>query len=162
MKNSFKYMVMALLVIAGNLITGTIARAQQPDSLKSSLQQKLEQQQFTFVAKSVTPFRGRQRFLDGSYDVKVSKESVVSYLPFFGVSQSAPLTDAESGIKFTSTRFEYKVEKGKKNKWNVEIKFSDQGSGTSKFTMVVFDNGNASLNVYSPYRDPISFDGFVN
>jgi hypothetical protein len=158
MKSIFRFTA-AFLFFSGSLFYSGQLHAQNTDR-SSKIAVQIESKQFTFVARSVKPFRGSLRFLNDPYDVIVRPDSVISYLPFFGESQSAPMSSSDGGIKFTSTKFDYKFEKGKKDRWNIEINFQDQDA-TRKFNFTIFDNGKASLDVTSTYRDPISFDGEI-
>jgi hypothetical protein len=116
--------------------------------------------EFRFVAQSVTPLRGTQRQLTSQYDVTVKKDSLVSYLPYFGRAYQAPMNPSEGGIQFTSTKFSYDVKPGKKNSWNIDIKPEDQQS-IQQLSFLIFDNGTATLNVTATQKDPISFYGRI-
>lgn len=117
-------------------------------------------QRFKFVAQSVTPLRGSLRHLTSAYDVTVKKDSLVSYLPYFGRAYQAPMNPSEGGIQFTSTRFSYDVNARQKNSWDIIIKPGDQ-SDIQQLFFTIFDNGTATLNVTSTQRDPISFSGRI-
>jgi hypothetical protein len=112
------------------------------------------------MANSLTPMSGRLRILTDPYDVTVKPDTIVSFLPYFGRVDVAPVSSRDGGIMFTSAQFSYTAEKGKKDSWNIEIKFKDQRNA-STFNFIIYDNGEASLNVLSPYRDPISFRGEI-
>lgn len=116
--------------------------------------------EFKFIAERVTPLRGRMRHLTSSYDVTVKKDSLVSYLPYFGRAYQAPINPSEGGIQFTSTQFSYEVSDDKKNSWNVILKPGDQPD-VQQFLFTIFENGTATLNVTSTHRDPISFYGNI-
>ena len=74
----------------------------------------IDSQNFIFVPRTVSPLRGGIRELTSYYDLEVSKDSIISYLPYFGRAYTAPLNPSEVGVNFTSTNFEYKVAPGKK------------------------------------------------
>ena len=136
-----------------------IAMAQKEGDDKK-IADKVSSKNFVFVANSVTPMSGRLRILTSPYDVRVNADSVISYLPYFGKSTQAPLSSEDAGIMFTSTSFDYSSEAGKKRSWEVRIKFKDQ-KNTSHFSFIIYDNGEASLNVTSTFRDPISYRGYI-
>ncbi|MFT3912186.1 MAG: DUF4251 domain-containing protein [Ferruginibacter sp.] len=133
--------------------------AQKADVYKA-VSDKIEKKDFVFVAQSLTPLSGPLRVLTSTYDVRVTADSVISYLPYFGKAQQVPSTSEDAGIIFTSTKFDYVSETGKKKSWDVTIKFKDQRN-TSTFSFIIYDNGEASLNVTSMLRDPISFRGHI-
>jgi hypothetical protein len=130
------------------------------DSKKLAFKNMVDSQHFIFVAQSVTPLRVRFRNLTSEYDVSISRDTMVSYLPYFGRATTAPLNPSESGLNFTSTNFSYSVAPYKKSGWNVEIKPKDK-TDIQQFLFTIYDNGSASLNVNSISRDPISFMGYI-
>ncbi|MEO6489908.1 MAG: DUF4251 domain-containing protein [Ferruginibacter sp.] len=126
----------------------------------TELAKKIEKHEFSFVATSMKPLKGPSRNLNSLYDVVVKKDTVISYLPFIGVSRLAPMSNEEAGIKINSQKFEYLVTDNKGDNWTVQIKFNDQPE-IREFYFTIFDNGTANLDVKGTYRDPISFRGFV-
>ena len=56
----------------------------------------------TDVYKRQTGYRSI--YLSPYYYLKVSKDTVVAYLPYFGRAYTAPADPTEGGIKFTSTK----------------------------------------------------------
>lgn len=127
---------------------------------EAGIEKQITAGNFTFKANSVLPQRGRTRFLDGTYDVRINKDSVISYLPYFGVSDQAPLSSDDAGIKFTSTKFSYSTTPRKKRSWNVKLVFNDQSSAR-QFNFTIYEDGTASLDVTSNFREPISFRGYI-
>jgi hypothetical protein len=140
--------------------------AQAQDSLQQapaeavSVQNKVEGKQFTFIAQSITPQRGGFRHLTTYFDLKLSGDTLVSNLPYFGRAYTAPINPAESGLVFTSTSFDYAVKAGKKGSWDVSIRTKDQ-TDNKRMLLTVQENGNAFLNVTSNNRAPVSFNGYV-
>ncbi|MEO6671616.1 MAG: DUF4251 domain-containing protein [Ferruginibacter sp.] len=125
-----------------------------------TVSEKIANKDFVFVAQSLSPMGGTLRILSSQYEVSVSADSVISYLPYFGNAQQAPSNSADAGIIFTSTEFGYNYEAAKKKSWDVNIKFRDQ-KNTTQFNFIIYDDGNASLNVNSLLRDPISLRGYI-
>jgi len=151
----------ALIFITAFLLSCFIqtAAAQETDSYKI-VSDRIARKDFVFIATTVSPFTGRVRSLTTLYDVRVKADSIFSNLPYFGKSDVAPITSEDAGIIFTSTQFEYSFSPAKKRSWNVEIKFKDQRN-TQQFNFIIYDDGSASLNVTSNFRDPISFRGYI-
>ena len=119
------------------------------------------EQNYKFTAQSVTPMGGRFRQLTTDYNVKVSKDTITSDLPYFGRSYSANIGSTEGGINFTATNFEYTITERKKGGWDIIIKPKDV-QDVQQFNFTVFDSGSASLQVTSTNRQPISFNGYVS
>jgi hypothetical protein len=100
------------------------------------------------------------RQLTSLYDITISKDSVLSYLPYFGRAYRAPYNPDEVGLKFTSTKFDYTKTPNKKEGWDILIKPKDN-TEVQQLSFTIFDNGSASLQVLSANRDPISFQGYI-
>ena len=128
-------------------------------SKDSIIKRLIDKQDYIFYAQYATPMTGRQRYLTSDYIVKVSKDTVISDLPYFGRAYSASI-NGEGGIKFTSTSFDYKITPKKKGGWDISIKPKDV-SAVQQFNMTVFENGSASLQVASTNRQSISFNGYI-
>ncbi len=127
---------------------------------QQALEKAIEKQYYVFGAQSATPMSGMTRNLSAGYEVKVTKDSVISYLPYFGRAYAAPLPNAEGGIKFTSTKFNYSMSANKKGTWDISIKFNDVND-TREFTFSISQDGYGTLQVLSADRQAISFYGYV-
>lgn len=126
------------------------------DDVKNMINNK----QFVFTATRVNPLRGRSRFLTSEYDVRINKDSLVSYLPYFGRAYQAPVDPSQGGIRFTSTQFSYEINDTGKNGWDVMIKPQDN-QDVQQLLFRIYGNGSATLNVISTQKDAISFDGNI-
>jgi len=115
---------------------------------------------FVFAAQSASPLRGRTVHLSPGYTIKVSGDSVVSDLPYYGRAHSAPMNSSDAGIKFTSSDFTYDVKDRKKNGWDVTIKAKD-GTRSHQIYLTISSNGSASVRVVSSDRDSISYNGDI-
>jgi len=141
------------------MISGVTAIAQDNDG--ASLQQAVESKNFIFKAESVTPQRGSTRHLSPEYEIVVKRDTIISFLPYFGRSYSAPVDPSEGGIKFTSSDFDFTMGKKKKKSWEITIKLKDV-SDVQNLYFSIFENGNASVRVVSNQRESISFNGNVH
>ena len=102
--------------------------------------------------------------LTGSqYQLIVTKDSVESYLPYYGRAYTATIgaNPDESGIKFKSKNFKYKADKKKKGSWIITMNFKDT-KDVQSMTLNVSENGYATLNVNSNNRQSISFNGYMS
>ena len=149
-----KYMITTSLLV----VLATIIQAQEKK--EPSTQQIVESKNYIFKAESVNPQRGRFRQLTSEYDVVVTSDTVTAYLPYFGRAYSAPINPSEGGIKFTSSDFEYTVEKKKRRSWQIMIKPKD-ASDIQALYLTIFDNNKATVRVNSLNRESISFNGYI-
>jgi hypothetical protein len=127
---------------------------------RQAVKEAINKQRFVFKAQSVSPASGNIRQLTSEYDVRITKDSVISFLPYFGRAFTAPLPGAEGGIKFTSTKFHYNAEGPKKGSWDISIKPNDVYD-TREMILTISENGYGNLQVMSNNRQPISFYGYV-
>lgn len=131
-----------------------------------ALKEIVESRNFVFVANSAMPLRGMtqafitQMFLNASYDLTVSGDSVIAELPYFGRAWSAPMNMSGGGIRFVSVDNEYSIAARKKGGWEISIKPEDQRD-TRQLNLTILKNGSATLRVNSTFRDPITFNGYV-
>jgi uncharacterized protein DUF4251 len=127
---------------------------------QATIKNMMEAQNYIFKAQTALPMGARTRQLTTDYDLRVTKEKIVSYLPYFGRAYSAPIDPTKGGIQFTSKNFDYTLTPGKKDGWTVVIKPKDYGD-IQQMTLFVSSDGYASLQVTSINRQPISFNGTV-
>ena len=119
----------------------------------------VDSQSFVFIPQYVNPMSGRRRDLSTGFDISISKDSIISYLPFFGRGYTAPLSPSDVDFDFTSTNFTYKVTPAK-NGWNISIKTKDK-INLQELYFRIYDNATASLNITSINRSAISYDGYI-
>ncbi len=124
------------------------------------VRQKVEAKKYTFVAQTAIPMRGRTVQLTSLYDLKITGDSVIAGLPYYGRAYSAPINPSDNGINFTSVSFDYKSTYRKK-RWEISIKPKDMQS-VSEMNLIIYSNGRATLQVTSNNRQPISFNGVLS
>jgi hypothetical protein len=127
---------------------------------KEAVKKLVDSKTFVFHAQSATPMGGGTRQLTSDYNMKLTGDSLVTYLPYFGRAYTATLP-GEGGLDFISSDFTYKVKEKKKGGWEVTIEPKDQRNVRSML-LSLSESGYASLNVTSNNRQPISFYGYVS
>jgi hypothetical protein len=156
---SFLKIAVILLILSVSLVQCSSSK-KSVSLTNADVSEMINNKSFTFVAEQVNPLRGRSRQLTSEYDVTLKNDSLVSYLPYFGRAYQAPMDPSKGGIQFTSTNFTYSANPNKKGSWIVNIIPKDY-QAVQQMTFTIFENGNASLNVTSTSKDPISFNGHV-
>ena len=136
------------------------AALQAQDEKEAAVKNMIESKEYVFKAQTALPTTGRTRQLNSEFDLKVSDDTLVSYLPYFGRAFSAPMNSSQGPLNFTSTDFDYKVSNRKKGGWDILIKPKDVND-PRQMALSVYDNGNASLTVTSNNRQPIAFNGYI-
>lgn len=153
-KNSIYGIFLFLFIIAAALNV----KAQNDDV---DIKNIVESQHFIFKAQTALPSGSASRQLESNYyDVKVLKDSVIAFLPYFGRAYSVTNYPSDGGIKFISTKFDYKLTKGRKGGWDISIKPKD-AKDTREISLSISASGSAELQVMSENRQPISFYGYI-
>ncbi|HEU4552412.1 MAG TPA: DUF4251 domain-containing protein [Chitinophaga sp.] len=132
----------------------------QAQDKKDKIKELVSAQSYTFKAQTALPMSGRVRQLTSEYELKVAKDSVIAYLPYFGRAYTAPLDPTKGGIQFTSHKFGYTVNNGKKGGWTISIKPSD-AEDVRQMTLLLSEDGYGTLQVTSNNRQPITFNGYI-
>ena len=145
------------LILAFLFTAGFSAHAQDLD--KTTVSSMVSSGRFIFKAQSANPMTGNNVQLTADYDLKVSPDSLVAFLPYFGRAYTIN-PNAEGGIKFTSTDFEYKSKQKRKKGWEISINPRDTRE-VRQMSLSVSPNGYATLQVISNNRQPISFYGYL-
>lgn len=160
MKNKDKIVFKKILLLLAIFFAGAgFGHAQTSDNDK--ITRLIEAKRYTFKAETAIPQRGGTRYLSSEYDLKVSKDTVIAFLPYFGRAYTAPMDPTKGGIKFTSTDFTYTTEK-KKRGWDITITPKDARDADVRYLVLsISNNGYGSLRVISNNRDGISFSGYI-
>lgn len=154
-------LIVATIALAGLTSCGSSHTAAQKQEMSEKIRQKVDNLEFVFKANYAYPSTFKSINLSPYYDVKVSSDTIIAYLPYYGRAYSAPMNPSEGGIKFTSTTFDYEVKDGKKSgNWIIDIKVRDKGEETS-LLFDIWDNGTARLSVSDARRQSISFSGEI-
>lgn len=147
-----KFTLVTLITVA----LTSIMQAQDKPNVANLIQSK----QFVFVAETVNPMAGRTRTLTSMYDLRVTGDTVIADLPYFGRAYSTTYNMSGGGIEFESTDFSYVVTQKKKSRYVITINPKD-ASDVRELTLTVFENGRADLRVNSDNRQSIGFSGYV-
>ena len=162
MKTPIKLSLTLILTFCSLIVNAQQTAKQVKQQEKATrITNKINDRKYTFIAEYVQPLGGVQHYLTSEYDLRITKDSVIAFLPYFGrVYMDVPLNPNDDGIKFTSTKFNYKVEPKKKGGWSITINLNDVRR-TSELYLEVFPNGTATLEATSNSRDAINFLGHI-
>ncbi|MES2063890.1 MAG: DUF4251 domain-containing protein [Bacteroidota bacterium] len=122
----------------------------------------IDAKNYVFQASYMYPSGGGARYLTSPYDLTVAPDTVEAYLPYWGVAYSGAGYNSsdDNGIKFRSTKFDYKTNAKKDGSYIINIKTNDTRNVT-QMTLQVYNNGNADLTVISMNRQQIRFNGYI-
>ena len=144
-----------MLLLALVLMSAAGFAQEKPAKVKSMIESK----NFVFVAQSVMPMSGPVRQLTSEYDMKVTNNTLDTYLPYFGRAYQAPLDPTKGGIEFKSKDFTFDT-KTKKKGWDIVIHPKDNRDVRELYLSVSRD-GYATLEVTSNDRQAIRYTGYV-
>src|SRR4051794_18384062 len=139
---------------------GQVSKNNEKDQKSTEMQDLIQSKKFVFVAQNATPLGGRNINLTSVYDVRLSADTLISELPYYGRAFVAPMNPTEGALSFTSTKFSYKADARKKGGWDVTITPEDNRE-VRQFFFTVSDKGYTSLQVTNNNRQPISFSGYI-
>lgn len=163
MKTKYIFPVIVFIIICSAFITAcSSTRPASIDQLTDSaaIRDRVNTANFIFVPQYVNGVGFRRRQLNSSqYDIEVRKDTVVSYLPYFGRGYTAPISPSDVDFDFTSTHFSYSVTPAKQG-WYISIKPKDK-MYLQELYFRIFENGTATLNIISNDRSSIAYDGYV-
>ncbi len=133
------------------LALSSIAHSQ--DASEVAVKNMVDSQGYVFVAQIAIPMGGRSRHLDANYELRVKKDTVLAYLPYFGKAYTAGYgSSSDGGIDFTSRDFKYTKEDAKKGGWTINIAPKDVKDPSQKLTLTITQSGSAYLTVSSNNR----------
>jgi hypothetical protein len=166
MKTFGKLMILSILILScEQTLTAQNTRKEKQAAKAAAVKKMVDDVNYIFEANLAYPMRGGSRQLTGEYDLRVLKDTVTAYLPYFGRAFVAPIDPTEGGIKFTWTKFEYSTKQLKNGNWEITIKPKEKNIGrmtdVQQLRLSISSAGYASLQVTSSNRDPISFQGEI-
>jgi Domain of unknown function (DUF4251) len=155
-KISWMKQFLLLLIIAFSF---SLLKAQD----KTGVIKKIVQaQEYVFTPQTAHPIAMRTINLSSGFDLQISKDSIIAYLPYYGRANSAPLSPNETGgITFTSTKFQYAITLAKNGGWDVLIKPEDV-TEIRMINLSISEEGYTTVYVTSNSRQAISFNGRIS
>lgn len=170
---SYTYLMKNAVFILFTFITFQVGA--QTD--KATTKRIVESKNFTFIATTAMPMNsaeinnilsrmpganggGNINLTGANYDVRITPDSVIAYLPYYGRAFSAPIDRDNNGFKFTSTKFSFENIVRKKGGWQIAIYPKDTKEGVRmNFTITV--NGYATLVINSNIKQSITYNGYL-
>jgi hypothetical protein len=135
------------------------SRSERKKNKKEEIKNLLEDKTFVFKPTHATPMGGGSIHLNHSYDAEVKGDTLISYLPFFGVAYHAEYGARQSALDFTQPVEDLDLKTTKKG-YQVSVDVKNKMDHLT-YTFFVSEQGYATLNVNSTNRQSISFYGTV-
>jgi hypothetical protein len=145
---------------------------------KTTTARIIAEKNFVFVATAAIPLNstdinnvtskmpgnmstGTINLTGSSYDIKITADSLVAYLPFYGRSYRATFGNDEAGFKFNSKDFTYIEKKRKKGGWDIALNTKDVKNNV-RMNLSISENGYGSLVVSSNDKQSITYNGYLS
>lgn len=165
MKNLIKILGIFLISVCCLSVQAQNTRADKKAAEKARMKNLVESQNYVFIANYIMPVYGGGFGTSSYYDMKVGKDTISTFLPYFGTARMSNYGSIDNGINFTSTKFTYKLTP-KKNMWEVIIVPLDHNRansalGVRNMVLSISEEGYATLQVNNLNRDNISFNGRI-
>lgn len=162
MKNIFGIISLFLIISLIGCKTKELSPEQQIKAKEYA--DKIESRNFTFNARSAQPMSGRSINLNYNYYLKVSKDTIIANLPYYGRSYVAPINPRDISIDFTSTNFLYNQEKKENGTYEIKIvpkDITNRENEDISLLLKISPSGYATLNAILTNKQGISFYGTV-
>ena len=152
--------IFSRLVVLVLLIMNTTVSAQTADQKAAEIKKLIESKKYVFVVQSASPVSWGTIQLNTSYHFYVNKDSLISYLPYFGRAYTANIVSTKSPLDFSSADFTYTAKARKKGRYEISIELKDQNDAR-QINLSVSSSGYGTLHINSLSRQPISFYGYL-
>ena len=166
MKNLIKTIGIFLISICFLSAHAQNTKADKKAADKARIKNLVESRNYVFVANYIMPIYGGGFGTSSYYDMKVGKDTISTFLPYFGTARMANYGSIDNGIHFTSTKFTYKPTIKKNGNWEIIIVPLDKNRandalGVRNMILNISESGYATLQVNNLNRDAISFNGNI-
>lgn len=135
-------------------------KAAEAARIESAVRDSLDARKFTISVNRMHPRRGQSKALSSPYSLRVDSGRVYSYLPYAGVAYSVPYGGGKA-LNFDADILEYREDQPRPDR-RVIIFSTDNGEDHLIYTITVFDNGKADIDVRARNREGIGFSGEVD
>ena len=162
MKNIFGIISLFLIISLIGCKTKELSPEQQIKAKEYA--DKIESRNLTFNARSAQPMSGRSINLNYNYYLKVSKDTIIANLPYYGRTYVAPINPRDISIDFTSTNFLYNQEKKENGTYEIKIvpkDITNRENEDISLLLKISPSGYATLNAILTNKQGISFYGTV-
>ena len=151
-------MAITLFVSCGTTRQTPRQQAQEKQAAQA-VQQKLDERSYQIDVNYMMPMRGPSQAVS-VYSIKVDGSTIDSHLPYMGEARNVPYGGGK-GLTFKEEIESYTDNGWKKDCRNIVIKVKNE-EDNYVFTLDIYNNGEAYIQVHSQNRDDISYRGTLN
>ncbi len=156
---AMKRIITIIMATAALLLCGCSALRQTPEEkarTAAQVQENLDNRQYTIDVTEMHPLRGPSRQVNG-FSLKIDGDKIYSSLPYFGAAYNVPYGGGK-GLNFEAGISDYIDTTPKADRRQIMLA-TYNGEDTYVYTITVFSNGRANIDVRSRNRDPMSYYG---
>lgn len=151
-----------IIIFTGTLFTGCSSTSKVSTTYtKEDIAAAINADKWISAVHYATPQYGRSRNITGSYDVQCKKDTVIFYLPYFGRTYSAMMSNSKNPLDFQTTDFTMAKEQKKEGEWEITLKPKDN-TEIQNCIFNFYDNGSAKISITFINRSSIFFTGTVS
>ncbi|MBQ2151571.1 MAG: DUF4251 domain-containing protein [Bacteroidales bacterium] len=151
--------LLTVLAAAALLLCGCSALRLTPEDkarIAAQVQENLDNRKYTIDVTEMHPLRGPSRQVTG-FSLKIDGNKIFSCLPYFGVAYNVPYGGGK-GLNFDAEISDYIDTTPKADRRQIMLA-TYNGEDHFVYTITVFANGRASIDVNSRNREPMSYYG---
>jgi len=153
-----------LLLLSCSLLImqcGSSQKASEASSVKQAdVKKLLESRRYRFIPQSVQTQSGRSRQITNFF-LEVRQDTLISYLPYYGVAYSAPMGASEGPLDFKASNTTYNSQLAGNGNTQITIRPEDSRTDAQEFFLSVSSSGYGNLSVRFNNRQSVSFYGEV-
>lgn len=154
MKKGFLLMLMMGAAVACSTLTPA-----EKEALAKRVNTALDERKYEINVQMMSPLKGPGKNLTSGWSLEVKNDSLFSYLPYMGRAYNVPFGGGK-GLNFDAPIKNYRDGLWQKNLRKIDFDATNE-ENTYHYTIDVYENGNATINVVARERDPITFSGVM-
>ncbi len=135
-------------------------RAEAAARTAAYVKNSLDTRKYVISVDRMFPRRGTAKALSTPYSVKVEGNKLYSYLPYVGVAYNVPYGGGKA-LNFDADIVDYREDFTRADRRVITLS-TDNGEDFLIYTITVFDNGKADIDVRCRNREGIGFSGAVD
>lgn len=152
----------SLLLFIISFITLSPLHSQTIQKEQNVYAQILKEQDFIFTAQAYATASSEKKQMTDPYSFKVTVDSIVGILPYYGQSYTAQINLTDGSINFSIQKYQYEFMEKKRGRYQVSIKPNDKSATIQSFYLTIFTDGTGQVDIVSRNREPMTFYGSIS
>ena len=157
MKNVRLLFLIGIVLTIGGQSLYSQNKKERKEQKAKDIKEMIESGRFTIDVDRALPMGGRTVNLTTPYSLEMRGDSAISYLPYFGRAYSLPYGGGD-GMRFEESITDYQCSFNKKGTAQIQFR-TRSDDDTFAFSVQVFSNGSATINVTPVNKQNITFYG---